>query len=161
MEGHGWVCRARGCAVPGHTQSEDKRVRRLALFEAALGRAPWSRSGPVTRVSAWGSGSRPGGWRGGLSACGGLTHRGAGHALRPLLLSGGRSPLCALRSPEPPRPRLWAASVGVDHGALCPPGSKHSVLVLCQGLWEHTPGPRTLYLVSEEKCLVALFLSQV
>lgn len=61
--------------MPGHTQSEDERVHLLVLFEVALGRAPWSRSGPITRVSAWGPGARPPGeasldWGGQAAALG-------------------------------------------------------------------------------------------
>lgn len=48
-----------GCAVPGHTQSQGGGCAPSRLFEAALGRVPWSRSGPVTRASCLGAQNSP------------------------------------------------------------------------------------------------------
>lgn len=135
------------------------------LFEAALGRAPWSRSGPITRVSAWGpgsppageaslhggSGSRPGGWRGGLLAREGLTHRSAPCRPRPVPPSPvGRS----LSSLSPPVPR---ASVALAVGSLSGRGLRCPLPTWLQALGPGSvPGDTRLGLL-----LVALLLPEV
>lgn len=113
-------------ATPRARTGQGRGAAPSRLFEAALGRAPWSRSGPVTRVSAWGpgtahpgeaslyggSGSRPGGWRGGPPAREGLTHRRAPCRPRPV------PPSPVGRSLPPLSPQVPRASVALAVGSL-------------------------------------------
>lgn len=63
-------------------------------------------------------------------------------------LSGSVTPhahFCQLITPGHPA----QSSLSGTEDALCLPSSESSVLVRCQGLWEHGPEPHSLYLVLE------------
>lgn len=141
VRGRGWVCGVRAAPCPATPRARVGGVRLLAFSRlpwegclgAGAGRDPrvclgarnspaWGGpSGQEVRQPPWGLEGRTIGPRG----LGPQEHP-VPAAPCPLLPSGGHSPLCSLRSPEPLQPRPWAAPVGVDRGALCPPGSMHS-----------------------------------
>lgn len=140
----------RGCPGKGALEQEWARNPRVLLGGpelARLGRPVWT-GGQAAALGAGGADRQPTrAWPTGAPC--------AGCALPP---SPIRRPLPSL-FPEVPRVSA-APAVGSPSG--CGPRRPlptwlQALLVLCQGLWGHTPGPPTLCLVSEEQCLALWF----